>query len=246
LNCVILAAGRNTRLDTGVPKSLISLGDETLLSRHIRVFKSLGINRFCIISGYRADCINETLEELIQRYEVEIEIYHNPHFDEENGLSVFTSKEWVEKHEISEFFLTMGDHIFEKAFLEKFIRESNNDAPLQLAVDKPGPQNAHIDIDDVTKVQVGTDHSIIKIGKSLTEYNYYDTGLFKMKFPVFDVFYQSFQDGKYQISDSVSELIKLRSALAVPVLGFAWNDVDNESDFKNTQSLFDEGRLDQS
>lgn len=244
MNCLILAAGKNTRLDTGIPKSLVSLHGETLLSRHIRIFKACGVTNFCIISGYRGKKLEAYLPKLIEEHKVDISIYHNERFDLENGFSVFRSKEWADKWNIKEFFLTMGDHIFDLEFVKKFVADSATSSEhLQLAVDLPGESNKHVDIDDVTKVKASEDFMIEAIGKGINEYSHYDTGLFKLDSAVFDVFQKSFDQKKYTISDSVSELIKSKQARAVPVFGYTWNDVDNPEDLEKTKNLMGEDKL---
>ncbi len=244
MNCLILAAGRNTRLDTGIPKSLVLLGEETLMERHFRVFSELGVKRFCVISGYGADKIESTVPSYAKKYNVDLTILHNERYDLENGFSVFRAKEWVEKNKIDEFFLTMGDHIFDSGFVEQFIiRSSKLKTTLQLAVDMPSTSNDHIDIDDVTKVQVDEDGFIDAIGKMISTYNRYDTGLFRLKTEVFETFQRSFDEEKYTISESVSKLIAAKNAKTVLVDGFTWNDVDNPDDLQSTIDLLNQSKL---
>ena len=244
MNLVILAAGKNTRLDTGIPKSLVKLNDETLMSRHIRLFKQHGVKKFCIISGYGAKNLEQALPELKATHNVDITILHNKRFDLENGFSVFRAKEWVEKYRMEDFFLTMGDHVFDPDFIKEFILKSSQlETTLQLAVDMPGESNKHIDIDDVTKVQVDNNEFIESIGKTISGYNRYDTGLFRLKSEVFEVFQQSFDQEEYTISQSVSKLIASKQAKSVLVEGYTWNDVDNPDDLQSTIKLMNESRL---
>ncbi len=244
MNLVILAAGKNTRLDTGIPKSLVTLNDETLMSRHIRIFKACGVEKFCIISGYGAEKLQEALPSLKHTHNADITILHNERFDLENGFSVFRAKEWVEQNGMSDFFLTMGDHVFDPDFVTEFVKKSSGlETTLQLAVDMPGESNKHIDIDDVTKVQVDGDGFIESIGKNIEEYNRYDTGLFRLKSEVFSVFQQSFDRKEYTISESVSKLIDSHQAKSVLVEGYTWNDVDNPDDLQSTIKLMDQKLL---
>jgi choline kinase len=244
LNLVILAAGKNTRLDTGIPKSLVKLNGETLMSRHIRLFKEHGVKKFCIISGYGAEKLEEALPELQNTHNADITILHNKRFDLENGFSVFRAKEWVEENSMKDFFLTMGDHVFDPNFIKEFIAKSSSlENTLQLAVDMPGDSNEHIDIDDVTKVLVDEQAFIESIGKTIESYNRYDTGLFRLKSSVFDVFSKSFDQEEYTISQSVSKLIADKQAKSVLVEGYTWNDVDNPDDLQSTIKLMDESRL---
>ena len=244
MNLVILAAGKNTRLDTGIPKSLVTLNNETLMARHIRIFKQCGVKKFCIISGYGADKLEAAVPSFRAAYDADITILHNERFDLENGFSVFRAREWVESNNLTDFFLTMGDHIFDPNFVRDFVKESSRlGNTLQLAVDMPSKSNAHIDIDDVTKVQVDEDGFIQSIGKTIESYNRYDTGLFRLKSEVFDVFQKSFDKEEYTISESVSKLIDSREAKSVLIKGYTWNDVDNPDDLQSTLNLIDQNKL---
>ena len=245
MNCIILAAGRNTRLDTGIPKSLVTINEQSLLARHLRIFTSLGVKKFCIVSGFRSERINAVVPKLIEEFKCEISVLHNERFDLENGYSVFRAKEWIDQQPSSEFLLTMGDHVFQRSFVSDFLKsERNEDSDLWLAVDKPGKSNDHIDIEDVTKVLIDEeDFSISQISKGLDEYNYYDTGLFCMKSSIFSVFSESFDNSRFTISDTISQLIQRKRAYGIPVIGHTWNDIDNVDDLENTKRLVEEGKL---
>lgn len=244
MNCLILAAGRNTRLDTGKPKSLVKVGDESLLSRHLRIFKSFGISNFCIVTGYQAESIEEKLVELRELHQVKIVTKHNDRYDLENGFSVSKAEAWVKEQGLEDFFMTMGDHIFQEDFVESFISKSSAlKSDLQLAVDIPSETNKHIDIDDVTKVDVDHDFRIKAIGKGIENYNYYDTGLFRLKAAVFDVLENCFSQNRFTISDMVTDLIDSDQARVTPVIGYTWNDVDNSDDLEGTLKLISDNRL---
>lgn len=214
------------------------------MSRHIRLFKKHGVKNFCIISGYGAEHFDQAVPMMNKAHDVNITVLHNERFDLENGFSVFRAKEWVEENKMGDFFLTMGDHVFDPDFIGEFIRKSAGlETTLQLAVDKPSDYNKHIDIDDVTKVQVNDAGLIEAIGKGISEYNRYDTGLFRLKASVFDVFQQSFDNQEYTISESVSKLIAAKEAKTVLVEGYTWNDVDNPDDLQSTINLMNDSRL---
>ena len=240
MNCLILAAGRNSRLDTGIPKSLVDVKGERLMERHFRIFSGLGITNFCVISGYGADRINEEVPKIAEKYGVKVTILHNERFDLENGFSVYRAKEWAEENKLDDFFLTMGDHIFEKDFVSEFIKQtSDQSSTLELAVDVPGESNSHVDIEDVTKVLVDDKGFIQSIGKGIPSYTHYDTGLFRLKAEIFDRFTESFEENRYTISDTVNKLVANQQAKVTVIEGYTWNDVDNPSDLEITKKLLE-------
>ena len=60
---VILAAGRGARLNGGkgdMPKCLVTLGGETMLSRNIRMLRAAGIEDIVIVVGCAADTVRRT------------------------------------------------------------------------------------------------------------------------------------------------------------------------------------------
>lgn len=62
---IILAAGRGARLTGGnndMPKCLVSLGGETLLSRNIRLLRGAGIDDIAVVIGCAADTVRRTCQ----------------------------------------------------------------------------------------------------------------------------------------------------------------------------------------
>ncbi|WP_258100986.1 phosphocholine cytidylyltransferase family protein [Marinoscillum pacificum] len=238
--CVILAAGKNSRLDTGKPKSLLEINGISLLERHIMLFKQNGCKEFCVVTGHNPDPIREKLVELRGKHHVLIDAVHNERYDLENGFSVSVTEDWIKSQKSEGFFLTMGDHVFDQGFIPAFQQAIENrkvNKHLCLAVDVPSEQNSHIDIEDVTRVLVDDAGHIQSIGKMIEVYNRYDTGLFFLKPQVFQTLKLCFDQKKYTISNMVSQLINDQEATTVDVVGSVWNDVDNPEDLKNSLNL---------
>jgi L-glutamine-phosphate cytidylyltransferase len=62
---VILAAGRGARLNGGrgdMPKCLVTLGGETMLSRNIRQLRAVGIDDIVVVVGCAADTVRRTCQ----------------------------------------------------------------------------------------------------------------------------------------------------------------------------------------
>ncbi len=234
-HCVILAAGRNSRLDKGIPKSLITVEDKSLLERHFELFASVGVKHIAVVVGYRGEMITQFVETVRHRHKVSIEVVLNPSWELENGYSLYAAREWIAKSNAARFFFTMADHFFSNTFLEKAVAlgAEHSGRLLRLAVDKPGSHNAHIDLDDVTRVLV-EDGSIVSIGKGIAEYNFYDTGLFLAENGVVDYLEQSIKAGKISISNMVSTLVQLKQAGIIDLTGHFWSDIDTREDLQNT------------
>jgi choline kinase len=62
---IILAAGRGARLNGGnneMPKCLVTLGGETLLSRNVRLLRAAGIDEVVVVIGCAADTVRRTCQ----------------------------------------------------------------------------------------------------------------------------------------------------------------------------------------
>jgi len=64
---IILAAGRGSRLNGGngdMPKCLVTVGGETLLSRNVRILRAAGVEDVTIVVGCAAATVRRTLPDL--------------------------------------------------------------------------------------------------------------------------------------------------------------------------------------
>ncbi len=229
LNCLILAAGMNTRLDNGIPKSMIKIGGETLMGRHLRQFAELGVDNFCVVTGYRSEMLEEFFAGVPVEFRKKITLIHNPEYERANGLSLHKGKEWAMRTGADTFFYTMADHYFSPEFMTESKVHYTAKEDLVLIVDRPGRWNEHIDLEDVTKVQSDGDR-IARIGKGLTDFDLYDTGLFIAQPVLFEVLERAFENGGESISDGVQLLASAGRAKIREVTGHFWSDVDTPED----------------
>lgn len=238
--CVILAAGKNLRLNLGQPKSALTVGGQSLMERHIDQFMQIGVTKFAVITGFHRPALEKICGEIAEKYNANITTIYNEKFELENGFSLYAAKDWVKELGDKEFFFTMADHYYEKAFLDELKSKIvfDKDAILKLAVDVPGEHNKHIDLDDVTKVDA--DDYILRIGKEIEDYNLYDTGLFYVKKDVFDVLDEIAVDQKLSISNLVTTLAERKKARVIKVVGHYWNDIDTPEDFASSRAHFGE------
>ncbi len=236
--CVILAAGKNVRLDNGIPKSLITVDGQNMLDRHFRLFPQVGVHKFCVVVGARAEMIREHIARVQDSLDIEIEIVMNNNYEKENGYSLLAAKAYLKKSDKENFLFTMADHYYDIAFLKDFMSHTKGEKRtlLELGVDKPDNHNKHIDLDDVTKVNV-QEGLIAQIGKEISDYNFYDTGLFYVNKKVLDYLQSSIELGKSSISNMVHQLIAEKQAGVIDVTGNFWNDIDTPEDLETTLQL---------
>src|SRR5215218_7633967 len=64
---IILAAGRGSRLNGGsgdMPKCLVTVGGETLLSRNIRILRAAGIDDVVVVVGCAAETVRRSVPDV--------------------------------------------------------------------------------------------------------------------------------------------------------------------------------------
>ena len=64
MNVVILAAGRGTRMRSGLPKVLHPIGGMPMLARVLETAQSLGPEKIIVVVGHGADQVRSAMQEL--------------------------------------------------------------------------------------------------------------------------------------------------------------------------------------
>jgi len=117
MRAIILAAGMGTRLrpiTLTTPKSLIEIGEETLIERQIRFLKEKGIDDVIVVTGYLA----EKFEFLREKYQVTL--IHNDKYDVYNNFyTMFLVKEYL-----SDTYVIDADNYLVNNFLQTNIQHS--------------------------------------------------------------------------------------------------------------------------
>ena len=96
---IILAAGRGARLTGGnndMPKCLVTLGGETLLSRNVRLLRSAGIDNVVVVIGCAADTVRRTCQG--------VEFVENARFAQTNSLYSL----WLARPLLTDGFVVMN------------------------------------------------------------------------------------------------------------------------------------------
>ena len=201
------------------------------------MFSDRGVSSFIVVAGNNEDVLFPYLATYKEEFEVDIQLIVNPDFKKQNGYSVYHALKSMAGGETAETYLTMGDHYFSEEFLDDFTRNiAEEDKELILAVDFPGVSNQHIDLEDVTKVMLNK-QNIIDIGKEISEYTHYDTGLFRIRKSFQNDLADCFRNDKTSISDGVKALINRGQAGAIIVSHHFWNDIDTPLDLEATIRL---------
>jgi choline kinase len=220
---VVLAAGTGSRLRShrGVPKPLLPLGGRPLVLRVLDRFAEAGVGEAVVVVGHRADEVRAGIE--AGGPGLSVRFASNPRFLMSNGLSVLAAREAVGD---SSFFLSMADHVFDRALIDGLGRAPLPEGGLVLAVDRK--LDRIFDMDDATKVR--TDGGcIVEIGKNLAGFDAVDTGLFACTPALFDAIAAAaghHPEGDCTLSEGVWALAATGKALVHDIEGGHWQDVD--------------------
>jgi choline kinase len=234
---VILVAGVGSRLrpitDTR-PKALAPIGDETILSRAVRLLLDFGISRLILATGYREDAVRSALAGLGR----EVVFCPNPRYDStQNSVSLALCREAVAGRS---FFKLDGDVVFDPELLGRI------DAPraeLAVGVDPSRKLDA-----EAMKVVVegrairrfgkgvplaesfGESIGIERIGASACE-KLFDALDERVAAGVTDLYYE----------DVYSQMIARGTleAEVADVSGVRWTEVDTFEDLETARKLFE-------
>lgn len=230
MKCLIIAAGKGTRLRReGEVKPLVPILGLPLIERVIRTAKQGGADDFYVVLGYESKKIEAFLNLLTQTLNIPITIIQNDNWEKENGYSVLKAKEFISEP----FILLMSDHLFDPSIIKSMRPYSPRNGEVLLAVDT-NTNNPLVDMDDVTKVKFENSY-ISNIGKSIDDFNGFDTGIFYCTPAIFNALEDS---QKMRNDTTLSGTIRLladKKRAKVHKTDKFWIDIDDETAFKKAK-----------
>lgn len=237
MKCVILAAGMGSRLrPMAASKPLARVNGVPLLERVVRAARAGGATDFLIVTGYEGEGIERLLPSLSEAVGAPVEGLRNAAWERPNGLSLLAAAERLD----GPFVLLMSDHLFDPAILQDLIAAHRAEAALTLATDE-NVASPLLDLDDATKVEVGPDRRIVRIGKSLERYDAIDTGIFIATPALVGAIREAVAAGAAgSLSEGVQRLADEGRAFAAPIGGRWWIDVDDEAAHRRAEATLPE------
>lgn len=220
---VVVAAGAGSRLKSmGEPKPLVSLAGKSLIEWALSNAFAAGLDRAIVVTGYKAAALEAHLEALRGQYGWRIDTAHNPDFGAPNGLSVLRARALV----AGPFCLAMCDHLVEPRLYRSLLDADIPTDSVALGIDRR-LDNPLVDLDDVTRVHLEGRY-IRDIGKGLSRYNAFDTGIFAAGPALFEALEASGRDeGDFSISGGMKRLAAEGRAIGIDVGDACWIDIDN-------------------
>jgi len=181
IKCLIIAAGCGRRLrQKGDSKPLIPILGIPLIERVIRTAMEAGVDEFYVVIGWQSGRVRDFLEGLAKRLAIRITPLVNEDWEKENGLSVLKARDVLQEP----FLLLMADNLFDPELVRALTTHSLPDGEVALVVDS-NIHNPLINMDDVTRVRV-KNGKICDIGKGMTDFNGFDTGIFLCSSAIFE------------------------------------------------------------
>jgi len=232
MKCLIIAAGKGSRLrHQGDSKPLITILGLPLIERVIRTAMEAGADDFFVVTGYQEELIRSFLVSLTHRLGCSITPIFNEDWEKENGLSVLKAKEYLQEP----FLLLMADHLFDPSIARELMALALSNGEIALGVDS-NTRISSVDMEDVTRVKV-KDGKILDIGKGLTDFNGFDTGIFLCTTAIFKALERSTkQDGDITLSGAVKILAAEGKAKTFEISGRFWIDVDDPAAFRRAEN----------
>jgi len=232
-NCLILAAGTGSRISNlAKSKPLIEVAGRPLIQHVLENAISAGLSDFYVVSGYNGQLVRNFLDFYAKSSPIKITHIINKDWERSNGVSVHLAKSVIP----DPFFLLMSDHLFDASIMSDMNQLPIGDNETLLAIDR-NLSNTNIDINDVTKVMV-RDNDILDIGKSLRDYDAFDTGIFKCTHRLFDALEKSSELGDDSLSGGIKQLAQSKLAKTFDINKRFWIDVDDENMLKLATTHF--------
>lgn len=214
MKAVILAAGMGRRMGKSQPKPLVLLYGLPLIEHKIRKLKG-----FEIVVVYHDRRIRDYLNKKFPY----VKTVFNPYPERENGFSLLCAKGFFKEGE--KFILLMADHFYD----EEFYKNVKEFPTTTLFVSKRCFQE-----DEATKVKVSGE-KITKIGKQLTDYDYFDTGFFICDYEIFSYAEKLAKKSKKVSLSSIMQEAADNGKLGYFVIDNFWIDIDTENELKTAE-----------
>jgi len=234
---VILMAGEGSRLrgsDNTFLKPFVPLLGRPLISYTLDTLIRAGIKTVDFVVGYESRRMIEQVKQFLPS-DLSASFIENRDWQKQNGISLLTAA----GHVSTPFLLTMSDHLFDGAVVDRLL-DSSEPGFLNIAVDRK--LDSIFDLEDAMKVQTSGDR-ITNIGKNLRHYDAIDTGLFVCPVLIFD-YLERAKSGSRQSDCSLADAVQLmaddKKVRAIDIDNAWWQDVDTPQMLKHAERQMSE------
>ena len=220
---VVLMAGEGSRLrgsDNTFLKPFVPLHGRPLISYVLDALIRAGIKTVHFVVGYESGRMIEQVKQFLPS-DLSASFIENRDWQKQNGISLLAAA----GHISAPFLLTMSDHLFDGAMVDRLLDSSEPDF-LNIAIDRK--LDSIFDLEDAMKVQTCGDR-ITNIGKELQHYDAIDTGLFVCPVEIFDDLERAKSDScrnDCSLVDGIRLMAADAKVRAIDIGDAWWQDVD--------------------
>lgn len=230
MQAIILAAGKGTRLKNltkNIPKALIKVNEKTLLEYCLDFLNKNQIKKIVIVTGYKTNLIEEYINKS-SKYKKEIIIAKNPNYELGNIISLKTAIPYID----DSFLIMNVDHIYYNAkIFEKIVKKIDGITAIC-------DFDRILEKDDM-KVLLDENLKIIKINKSLSNYNGGYTGITICHKDYLELYFKTVNNisNDYKGMINVEEVIQTLQKKGIKInicdiSNLGWLEIDTNNDLK--------------
>ena len=245
---VILMAGEGSRLRQGYVgraglrgshknflKPFVPVLGRPLISYALDTLIHAGITRVNFVVGYESGRMIEQVKQLIPSG-LSASFIENRDWQKQNGISLLAPA----GHLSTPFLLTMSDHLFDAAIVDRLLGSFDSDF-LNIAVDQK--LDSIFDLEDAMKVRT-RGNRVTDIGKKLRDYDAIDIGLFVCPLEIFD-YLERAKCGSSRNDCSLADGVRLMAGndkvRAIDIGDGWWQDVDTPSMLRHAERRMSAG-----
>lgn len=239
MKAVILAAGVGSRIKPmtdNCPKSLLKVGDYTILEMMISHIQNCGINEVVLVLGY----LQEQIKDFVKTKFPDLDAYFvtNDRYAETNtGFSLMLAKDLIKGAAFVKF---DADVVFDKEILEKLIECEYSNC---LCIDK----NINLDAEEI-KVIVDDQNRVLKASKTVNPKDAVgesigiekiDGGTAMLLFAELRIMMEDIQYHQEYYEAAYERLIEKNVPFyAFDISGLKWTEIDTKEDFITAEKIF--------
>ncbi len=241
MKLVVLAAGKGQRLGAHAgdsPKSLVDIGGESYLSLQFAAFARFVFQQKIIVSGYASDKLFSFLTEGQHQ---EWLLVNNPDFHKGNLYSLAVALPHVKG---DGFFIFNADHFYSlKTYAKIFSQEPEE---IVVFIDQDRPLS-----DDDMKVELHPDQSLVRMAKTLTQWQAGYVGVTWVPLHRFAVYQEAFAAtakglGEAANVEAVLNELAQKDVLiqSVDISGSWWTEIDTPEDLGRARETIEKHKKD--
>lgn len=215
---ILLAAGEGSRLRSAAPyKPLCRVGDRALIDHALHGLAEAGLRRAVVVLGYGADTIERHLASA--NWPIAVETVRVADYRKPNGVSVLAAEPLIGGQDA---LLVMCDHLADPELYRR-TAAAGTGSGARLAIDRRIDSD-WVDLEDVTCVRT-QGARIVAIGKGLTDYDCFDTGVFAIGSGLFQALHGLEAPS---LTEGMRALAARNAAWTLDCTDVDWIDVDDQ------------------